>query len=196
MGKRLVVSRPGLARGVRLRQGTGGQEPAPGDDAGRGHARRAFLHAARPPGQGDVYYTQVKYLRRAKGARKGTVLPTQEKNLHVKLDPERIERAQGRGRSLSRRAGCLPRWPRRRLCLRAVRRRGSPPAFSCDLPPAQLSSAAPRVRVFDRLLQCRVEIDRLLLQRGPEAERLVRVSCFPEVNRLSSGSRNSLSSRA
>ena len=43
-------------------------------------------------GQGDVYYTQVKYLRRAKGARKGTVLPTQEKNLHVKLDPERIER--------------------------------------------------------------------------------------------------------
>jgi predicted ribosome quality control (RQC) complex YloA/Tae2 family protein len=43
-------------------------------------------------GQGDVYYTQVKYLRRAKGARRGTVLPTQEKNLHVKLDPARIER--------------------------------------------------------------------------------------------------------
>ena len=43
-------------------------------------------------GQGDVYYTQVKYLRRAKGAKKGTVLPTQEKNLHIKVDPERIER--------------------------------------------------------------------------------------------------------
>ena len=43
-------------------------------------------------GQGDVYYTQVKYLRRAKGARKGTVLPTQEKNIHIKLDPDRIER--------------------------------------------------------------------------------------------------------
>jgi len=43
-------------------------------------------------GQGDVYYTQVKYLRRAKGAKRGTVLPTQEKNLHVKLDPVRIER--------------------------------------------------------------------------------------------------------
>jgi predicted ribosome quality control (RQC) complex YloA/Tae2 family protein len=43
-------------------------------------------------GQGDVYYTRVKYLRRAKGARRGTVLPTQEKNLHVKLDPARIER--------------------------------------------------------------------------------------------------------
>jgi predicted ribosome quality control (RQC) complex YloA/Tae2 family protein len=43
-------------------------------------------------GQGDVYYTQVKYLRRAKGAKKGTVLPTQEKNLHIKLEPGRIER--------------------------------------------------------------------------------------------------------
>ncbi len=43
-------------------------------------------------GQGDVYYTRVKYLRRAKGARRGTVLPTQEKNIHVKLDPARIER--------------------------------------------------------------------------------------------------------
>jgi predicted ribosome quality control (RQC) complex YloA/Tae2 family protein len=43
-------------------------------------------------GQGDVYYTRVKYLRRAKGARRGTVLPTQEKNLHVKIDPARIER--------------------------------------------------------------------------------------------------------
>jgi predicted ribosome quality control (RQC) complex YloA/Tae2 family protein len=43
-------------------------------------------------GQGDVYYTRVKYLRRAKGAKKGTVLPTQEKNIHVRIDPERIER--------------------------------------------------------------------------------------------------------
>lgn len=42
-------------------------------------------------GQGDVYYTRVKYLRRAKGAKKGTVLPTQEKNIHVKIDPARIE---------------------------------------------------------------------------------------------------------
>jgi predicted ribosome quality control (RQC) complex YloA/Tae2 family protein len=48
-------------------------------------------------GQGDVYYTQVKYLRRAKGARRGTVLPTQEKNLHVKLDPARIERLKTGG---------------------------------------------------------------------------------------------------
>jgi predicted ribosome quality control (RQC) complex YloA/Tae2 family protein len=39
-----------------------------------------------------VYYTRVKYLRRAKGAKKGTVLPTQEKNIRIRLDPERIER--------------------------------------------------------------------------------------------------------
>ena len=43
-------------------------------------------------GTADVYYTRVKYLRRAKGAKKGTVLPTQEKNLRIRLDPERIER--------------------------------------------------------------------------------------------------------
>jgi predicted ribosome quality control (RQC) complex YloA/Tae2 family protein len=48
-------------------------------------------------GQGDVYYTMVKYLRRAKGARQGTVLPTQEKNLHVALDPARIERLKAGG---------------------------------------------------------------------------------------------------
>lgn len=48
-------------------------------------------------GQGDVYYTRVKYLRRAKGAKKGTVLPTQEKNLRVKIDPARIERLKKGG---------------------------------------------------------------------------------------------------
>jgi predicted ribosome quality control (RQC) complex YloA/Tae2 family protein len=47
---------------------------------------------AKNSGAGDVYYTQVKYLRRAKGGPKGLVLPTQEKNLHVRLDPARIER--------------------------------------------------------------------------------------------------------
>ena len=38
-------------------------------------------------GVADVYYTRVKYLRRAKGAKKGTVLPTQEKNLRIRLGP-------------------------------------------------------------------------------------------------------------
>ncbi|MBN1837737.1 MAG: NFACT family protein [Spirochaetales bacterium] len=42
--------------------------------------------------RGDVYYTQVKYLRRAKGGKTGTVLPTHEKNLQVVLDPARLRR--------------------------------------------------------------------------------------------------------
>jgi len=43
-------------------------------------------------GQGDIYYTQVKYLRRAKAGKTGLVIPTQEKNLFVKYNPERIRR--------------------------------------------------------------------------------------------------------
>ena len=48
-------------------------------------------------GTADVYYTRVKYLRRAKGAKKGTVLPTQEKNIRIRLDPARIERLKAGG---------------------------------------------------------------------------------------------------
>ena len=40
----------------------------------------------------DLYYTQVKYLRRAKDGKTGLVLPTQEKNLTIKPDPARIAR--------------------------------------------------------------------------------------------------------
>lgn len=40
----------------------------------------------------DLYYTQVKYLRRAKDGKTGLVLPTQEKNLTIKPDPARIVR--------------------------------------------------------------------------------------------------------
>jgi predicted ribosome quality control (RQC) complex YloA/Tae2 family protein len=54
-------------------------------------ANLAIYHSkARSSGAGDVYYTQVKYLRRAKDGPVGLVLPTQEKNLRVKLEPERI----------------------------------------------------------------------------------------------------------
>ncbi len=47
---------------------------------------------AKGSGKGDVYYTQVKYLRRAKEGPPGLVLPTQERNLHVRLDPQRLAR--------------------------------------------------------------------------------------------------------
>ncbi len=49
---------------------------------------------ARKTGQADLYYTQVKYLRRAKNAPKGTVLPSQEKNLTVRLDQNRLKKLE------------------------------------------------------------------------------------------------------
>lgn len=51
-----------------------------------------FYSKGRENGQGELYYTQVKHLRRAKGGKRGLVLPTQEKNLHVDLDESRIRR--------------------------------------------------------------------------------------------------------
>jgi predicted ribosome quality control (RQC) complex YloA/Tae2 family protein len=44
----------------------------------------------RKEGRAELYYTQVKYLRRAKGGKRGLVIPTQEKNLSVTLDEERL----------------------------------------------------------------------------------------------------------
>lgn len=51
-----------------------------------------FYSKAKKSGQADVYYTQVKYLRRPKEGKKGLVLPTKEKNLFIKLDENRISR--------------------------------------------------------------------------------------------------------
>ena len=45
----------------------------------------------------DIYYTQVKYLRRIKDGRTGLVTPTREKNLFVVLDEQRIRRLTGSG---------------------------------------------------------------------------------------------------
>lgn len=42
--------------------------------------------------QADLYYTQVKYLRRAKNGPKGLVLPTNEKNLFVKVEESRLRK--------------------------------------------------------------------------------------------------------
>jgi predicted ribosome quality control (RQC) complex YloA/Tae2 family protein len=49
-----------------------------------------FYSKGRNNGEGDLFYTQVKYLRRAKDGPKGLVIPTQEKNLHVKVEEERL----------------------------------------------------------------------------------------------------------
>lgn len=47
---------------------------------------------AKNEGRADLYYTAVKYLRRAQNGPLGLVLPTQEKNLTVTVDRARIER--------------------------------------------------------------------------------------------------------
>jgi len=53
-----------------------------------------FYSKGRKAGTADLYHTQVKYLRRAKGAPKGTVLPSNEKNLTVSLDDGRLKRLE------------------------------------------------------------------------------------------------------
>jgi len=41
-------------------------------------------------GEADLYYTQVKHLRRVKSGKTGSVIPTHEKNLHIKSDESRL----------------------------------------------------------------------------------------------------------
>lgn len=50
-----------------------------------------FFSQKRKLKRADLYYTQVKYLKRPKGAKLGLVIPTQEKNLSVTLDEERLK---------------------------------------------------------------------------------------------------------
>jgi predicted ribosome quality control (RQC) complex YloA/Tae2 family protein len=50
-----------------------------------------FYSKGRNNGEGDLFYTPVKFLRRAKDGPKGLVIPTQEKNLHVKVDERRLK---------------------------------------------------------------------------------------------------------
>jgi predicted ribosome quality control (RQC) complex YloA/Tae2 family protein len=49
-----------------------------------------FYSKGRNNGEGNLFYTPVKYLRRAKDGPKGLVLPTREKNLHIKADEGRL----------------------------------------------------------------------------------------------------------
>jgi predicted ribosome quality control (RQC) complex YloA/Tae2 family protein len=54
-----------------------------------------FYSKGRNSGRGELFYTQVKYLRRAKNGPKGLVIPTQEKNLSVTLDDSRLKELEG-----------------------------------------------------------------------------------------------------
>ena len=51
-----------------------------------------YYSKARNAGKTDLYYTHVKYLRRAKNGPKGLVLPTQEKNLCITPDKKILAR--------------------------------------------------------------------------------------------------------
>jgi predicted ribosome quality control (RQC) complex YloA/Tae2 family protein len=53
-----------------------------------------FYSKGRNNRRGDLYYTQVKYLRRAKNGPKGLVIPTQEKNLQITLDQNRLKKLE------------------------------------------------------------------------------------------------------
>lgn len=54
-----------------------------------------FYSKGRNNGSGNCYYTQVKYLRRAKNGPPGKVLPSQEKNVFIKLDQKRLKKLEG-----------------------------------------------------------------------------------------------------
>lgn len=54
-----------------------------------------YYSKARKAGRADLYYTQVKYLRRAKNGPKGLVLPTHEKNLSITLDEKKMMELRG-----------------------------------------------------------------------------------------------------
>ena len=58
-----------------------------------------YYSKANQSGKGDVYYTQVKHLRRIKGGRRGLVTPLHEKNLFIRLDSSRIARLKDRAAS-------------------------------------------------------------------------------------------------
>jgi len=53
-----------------------------------------FYSKGRNNGRGDLYYTQVKYLRRAKNGPKGLVIPTQEKNISITLEKSRLKKLE------------------------------------------------------------------------------------------------------
>jgi predicted ribosome quality control (RQC) complex YloA/Tae2 family protein len=54
-----------------------------------------FYSKAKESGAADLYYTQVKYLRKPKEGKKGLVIPTREKNIFIKLNESRILRLKG-----------------------------------------------------------------------------------------------------
>ncbi|UPA12026.1 NFACT RNA binding domain-containing protein [Borrelia venezuelensis] len=55
-----------------------------------------YTKPARQSGEADLYYTNVKYLRRIKGEKKGLVIPNREKNLNIKLDKKILNKLKNK----------------------------------------------------------------------------------------------------
>ncbi len=60
-----------------------------------------FFSKARKNNKADLYYTQVKNLKRIKGAKTGLIIPLQEKNLTVDMDEKRVRRLLGNESEIS-----------------------------------------------------------------------------------------------
>jgi predicted ribosome quality control (RQC) complex YloA/Tae2 family protein len=50
-----------------------------------------FYSKGRNNAEGDLFYTPVKFLRRAKNGPRGLVIPAQEKNIHIKIEEQRLK---------------------------------------------------------------------------------------------------------
>lgn len=59
---------------------------------GAGNLCVFYTKLAKKSGKADLYYTQVKNLRRVKNKKLGLVIPKAEKNLHIKLDENLIKK--------------------------------------------------------------------------------------------------------
>ncbi|APR64825.1 DUF814 domain-containing protein [Borrelia anserina] len=55
-----------------------------------------YTKPARQAGEADLYYTNVKHLRRVKGEGKGLVIPNREKNLNIKLDKQILNKLKNK----------------------------------------------------------------------------------------------------
>ena len=60
-----------------------------------------FFSKARKNNKADLYYTQVKNLKRIKGAKTGLIIPLGEKNLTVDMDEKRVRRLLGNENEIS-----------------------------------------------------------------------------------------------
>ena len=55
-----------------------------------------WFSKAKSAAKADLFYTQVKYLKKIKGGKRGLVIPTQEKNITIQIDKKRLNSLLGK----------------------------------------------------------------------------------------------------